>query len=64
MARETACHRNRDGRWDSQLIHNCFVELSRPGSGGGGAGRLSQDSSGMSLMRLRASQGEDQRVSA
>ena len=25
------CYRDKDGSWDSQLIHNCFVELSRPG---------------------------------
>ena len=25
------CYRDKDGSWDSQLIHKCFVELSRPG---------------------------------
>lgn len=31
MARETGYCRNKDGNRDSQLIHNCFVELSRRG---------------------------------
>ena len=25
------CYRDKDGSWDSQLIHKCFVELSSPG---------------------------------
>lgn len=35
---ETGGWSNKDGSWDSQLIHNCFVQLSVPGRGTGRPG--------------------------
>lgn len=51
---------NKDGSWDSQLIHNRFVELSRPRLWEGVLGKGGVNSVGLS-QGLTSGWGEDQR---